>query len=211
MAKGGSKMRVILSGFIAIMLLAGLGIAAAGCVPLPETKTGTVEVRVTDIPDGEDTADTTTQFEISSAIATVSEVKVYQTMAAQRSLKQEEDTEQGEWISLNITEVNPFNLLKLAGKEKVLASAEVEIGYYSQVSMTIDRLDVTISDGEERVIRFDKPFEFTGTFSVIAGETTTIILDFDIDKSVVIEDEKAVINPIAKITMNIRYEETETE
>ena len=125
--------------------------------------------------------------------------------------EQEEDVEQGEWINLDITGANPFDLLKLAGLERVLALAEVEAGYYSQISMTIDRLDVTINDGSEMVIIPDKPFGFIVTFSVVADKTTTVIFDFDVDKSVVIEEDKAIIKPIAEITMNIRYEESESE
>ncbi len=204
-------MRVIASSLIAIMLLAGLGIAGAGCLT-KEIETGNIEVRVTDVQTEEGASSNPTQFEISSIIATVSEVKIYRTVVAQGTQQeQEEDVEQGEWINLNITVASPFDLLKLTGLERVLALAEVEADYYSQISMTIDRLDVTINDGSEMIIIPSKPFEFAGPFVVIADETTTIIFDFDIDKSVVIEEDKAIINPIAEITMNIRYEETESE
>ncbi len=204
-------MRVIASSLIAIMLLAGPGIAGVGC-ETKEIETGNIEVRVTDVQTEEGASSNPTQFEISSIIATVSEVKIYRTVVAQGTQQeQEEDVEQGEWINLNITVASPFDLLKLTGLERVLALAEVEADYYSQISMTIDRLDVTINDGSEMIIIPSKPFEFAGPFVVIADETTTIIFDFDIDKSVVIEEDKAIINPIAEITMNIRYEETESE
>jgi hypothetical protein len=212
MAKGGSKMKVIVSGLLVIMLLTGLGMAGIGCVLEEEIKTGNIEVRVTDVQTEEEVSDTPTQFEITSIIATVSKVRICQTVVGQGTQQeQEEGVEQGEWINLNITGANPFDLLKLAGLERVLALAEVEAGYYSQISMTIDRLDVTINDGSEMVIIPDKPFEFIVTFSVVADKTTTVIFDFDVDKSVVIEEDKAIIKPIAEITMNIRYEESESE
>ena len=177
-----------------------------------EVGTGTIEVRVTDTQTEEGVSGEPTQFEISSIIASVSEVKIYRTLMAQGTQQgQGEDVEQGEWIDLNITAANPFDLVKLAGLERVLALAEVEAYQYSQISMTIDKLDVTINDGSKMNIIPDKPFEFAGPFAVIADETTTIIFDFDVDTSVVIEDEKTIIKPIAEITMNIRYEETETE
>jgi len=204
-------MRLIASGLMVIMLLSGLGMAGVGCKTI-EVKTGNIEVRVTDIQSEEEVADTPTQFEISSIITTVSEVKICKTILEQGTQQeQEEGVEQGEWINLNLTAASPFDLVKLAGLEKVLALAEVESYYYNQISMTIDRLVVTISDGSERVIIPDKPFEFTGDFVVAADETTTIIFDFDVDKSVVIEEDKAVINPIAGITMIVRYEETDSE
>lgn len=205
-------MRVIVSGLMVIMLLAGLGMAGIGCVPAEEIKTGNIEVRVTDVQTEEEVSDTPTQFEITSIIATVSKVRICQAVVGQGTQQeQEEDVEQGEWINLDITGANPFDLLKLAGLERVLALAEVEAGYYSQISVTIDRLDVTINDGSEMVIIPDKPFEFIALFGVVADETTTVIFDFDVDKSVVIEEDKAIIKPIAKINMNIRYEESESE
>ncbi len=205
-------MKVIVSGLLVIMLLTGLGMAGIGCVLDEEIKTGNIEVRVTDVQTEEEVSDTPTQFEITSIIATVSKVRICQTVVGQGTQQeQEEGVEQGEWINLNITGANPFDLLKLAGLERVLALAEVEAGYYNQISMTIDRLDVTINDGSEMVIIPDKPFGFIVTFSVVADKTTTVIFDFDVDKSVVIEEDKAIIKPIAEITMNIRYEESESE
>ena len=205
-------MRVIARSLMVIMLLAGLGMAGIGCILEEEIKTGSVEVRVTDVQTEEGVSDTPTQFEISSIIATVSEIKICQAVVEQGTQQEKEvNVEQGEWISLNITGASPFDLLKLAGLERVLALAEVEAGYYNQINMTIDRLDVTINDGSEMVIIPDKPFEFTGDFVVAADETTTIIFDFDVDKSVVIEEDKAVINPIAGITMIVRYEESDSE
>lgn len=204
-------MKGIITSIMVLTLLAGLGMAGAGC-ETKEIETGNIEVRVTDVQTEEEATDTPTQFEISSIIATVSEVNIYRIVVAQGTQQErEEDVEQGEWINLNITVASPFDLLKLTGLEQVLALAEVEADYYSQISMTIDRLDVTINDGSEMVIIPDKPFKFAGPFVVITDETTTIIFDFDIDKSVVIEEDKAIINPIAGVTMNIRYEETETE
>ena len=205
-------MKVIVSGLLVIMLLTGLGMAGIGCVLDEEIKTGNIEVRVTDVQTEEEVSDTPTQFEITSIIATVSKVRICQTVVGQGTQQeQEEGVEQGEWINLNITGANPFDLIKLAGLERVLALAEVEAGYYNQISMTIDRLDVTINDGSEMVIIPDKPFGFIVTFSVVADKTTTVIFDFDVDKSVVIEEDKAIIKPIAEITMNIRYEESESE
>jgi len=76
--------------------------------------------------------------------------------------------------------------------------------------MVIDKLDVTLNDGREMVIIPEEPFEFIGEFMVVADETTTVIFDFDIDKSVVFtEEDKAIMKPIAGITMNVRYEESE--
>ena len=198
-------MRVIASGLIVLILLVGLGMAGAGCVST-EAKTGTIEVLVTNTPTEKEVSDTPTEFEISSIIATVSEIKI-----CKAETEQEGEGEQEEWINLNITVTSPFDLLQLVDLERVLALGEVEACSYSQILMVIDRLDVTLNDGSEMVIIPEEPFEFIGEFMVIADETTTVLFDFDIDKSVVIEEDKATINPISGITMKVRYEESESE
>lgn len=195
-------MRVIASGLIVLILLVGLGMAGAGCVST-EAKTGTIEVLVTCAPTEKEASDTPTVLEISSIIAAVSEIKV-----CKAETEQEGEGEQGEWTSLYVART-PFDLLQISGLEQFLAFADVAACSYSQILMVIDKLDVTLNDGSEMVIIPEEPFEFIGEFVVFADETTTVLFDFDIDKSVVIEEGKAVMQPIAGITMNIRYEESE--
>ena len=197
-------MKALAGGLIAVAVLGIFGLVGA-CSLEVEARIGTVEVRVTDAQT-EEAADTATQLEISSIIANVSEVQVRRAPLAQQT-----ENGQGDWTSLNLTAANPFDLVRLGGIERVLASAELEEDYYTQINMTIDRLDVTINDGSERVVKFDKPFAFAVPFTVLTGKTTTIVFDFDIDRSVVIEGDTAVINPIARMTMSIRYEGLETE
>ena len=195
-------MRVIVSGIIVLILLVGLGMAGAGCVST-EAKTGTIEVLVTYAPTEKEVSDTPTVLEISSIIATVSEIKV-----CKAETEQEGEGEQDEWTSLYVART-PFDLLQISGLEQFLAFADVEACSYSQILMVIDKLDVTLNDGSEMVIIPEEPFEFIGEFVVFADETTTVLFDFDIDKSVIIEEGKAIMKPIAGITMNIRYEESE--
>jgi len=196
-------MKGIITSIMVLTLLAGLLLAGAGCVST-EAKTGTIEVLVTSTPTEKEVSDTPTVLEISSIIAAVSEIKV-----CKAETEQEGEGEQDEWINLNITVASPFDLLQLVGLEQVLALGEVEACSYSQILMVIDKLDVTLSDGSEMVIIPEEPFEFIGEFVVFADETTTVLFDFAIDKSVIIEEDKATINPISGITMKVRYEESE--
>ncbi|MFC1846910.1 hypothetical protein ACFLYS_02480, partial [Chloroflexota bacterium] len=77
-----------------------------------------------------------------------------------------------------------------------------------QLSLVLERLDVTLSEDSEVVIT-PEPFEFTGDFHVFDGRTTTVVFNFKIDKSVVIEEDKTNIKPISEITWQIRYEQPE--
>jgi len=190
-------MRVIAGGLI--ILLVSLGVAGAGCVST-EAGTGTIEVLVTNTITEQEASEIPTEFEISSIKATVSEIKVYR----------EEGSEQGEWLNLYVAE-KPLDLLRSSGQEQFLAFVDVEASSYSQILLVIDKLDVTLNDGSEMVIVPSEPFDFVGPFVVIAGETTAMLFNFEIDKSVVIEEDKATIKPLASITLNVRYEESGTE
>ena len=188
-------MRVIAGGLI--ILLVGLGMAGAGCTAT-EAGTGTIEVLVTNTITEQEASDIPTEFEISSIKATVSEIKVYK----------EEGSEQGEWLNLYVAE-KPLDLLQSSGQEQFLAFVDLEASSYSQILLVIEKLDVTLNEGSEMVIVPSEPFDFVGEFIVITGKTTTVLFNFEIDKSVVIEEDKAIIKPLASITLNIRYEEPE--
>jgi hypothetical protein len=191
-------MKFIIAGLV--VLLVGLAMTGVDCTA-KEAETGTVEVLITSTLVEKEASDTQSQFEITSLMATVSEVKVYTAVAAA-----EDSGEPGEWVELYVANES-FELLQITDKEQFLAFADVATTSYSQVLMVIDKLDVTLSEGSKRTIIPDKPFNFIGEFVVFAGQTTTVLFNFDIDKSVTIVDNETVIQPLADVIMNIRYEE----
>ena len=191
-------MKFIIAGLV--VLLVGLAMTGIDCTA-DEAETGTIEVYITSTLVEKGASDTQPQFEITSLMATISEVKAYTAVAVA-----DDSDEPGEWVELYVAN-EPFDLLQITDKEQFLAFADVAPTSYSQVVMVIDKLDVTMSEGSKRTIIPDKPFNFIGEFVVFAGQTTTVLFSFDIDKSVTIIDNEAVIQPLADVVMNIRYEE----
>ena len=189
----------IISGLVALTLLAGLGLAGA-CTEAVQAKTGTIEVRVTDAPPG---------YEIISIWVTVSEeegegVKVHKAG----------DDGEGDWITIGILEgANPFNLLELAGLEEVLAVGEVDAGKYTQIRMNIASVIVTyLAEGSETPVTVEATLpsgelKFVRPFDVVAEETTTLLLDFIADKSVVVtgatqsDAAKVIFKPVVKLSI----------
>lgn len=195
-------MRIIAGSLI--VLLAALALTITGCTPA-ETGPGTIDVVVTSDIVEEGVSDSEAEIEISSISATISEIKVYR-----GGVVQEEGSEQGEWVNLYVAS-RPLNLIQNSSQEQFLASADVAATSYDQIVMVIDRLNVTLSNGPPDItITFDEPFDLNASFVVYAGKTTTIIFKFSIDKSVTFTDEgKAIIKPLAGITLNVRYEDME--
>ncbi len=194
-------MRIIAGSLV--ILLFGLVLTIMGCTPA-ETGPGTIDVLVTsDIVEGS-ASSSEAEIEISSMIATVSEIKIYR-----GGVVQEEGSEQGEWVNLYVAK-QPLNLLQDSGQEQFLAFADVAATSYDQIVMVIDRLDVTLSNGAKITITPNEPFDFVASFVVFSAKTTTVIFKFNIDTSVTYTDEnKATIKPLAGITLNVRYEEVE--
>jgi len=192
-------MRAVTSSLIVLVLLVGLGVAGVGCGA--EATTSIIEVRVTDAP---------SEYEVSSITVTVSEVKVLKTVAGQ------EEVGQGEWVSLGLTEANSFDLLEVAGDEKVLGLAEVATGDYTQISLAIEKIEITFKEEAPFVVPFVNPYDFFSNFKVSGGEKTILIFDFAVGEPVVvtvIEEGKTTIKyqPVGSINLSIRQERIEED
>jgi len=179
---------------VLVVLLIVLGIAGAGCgSTIAEPGIGTIEVMVT----GTAIAGEPGEVEITSIETTISDIVIYP-----------ENAEEEE-ISLYVAD-QPFFLLEASDEERFLAFADVGAASFNKVVMTVDRLEVTLSNGSELTVLPKNPFEFEATVVVFTDKTTTLVFKFNIDKTVTITDDgKTTIKPIAGITMNARYEKDE--
>ncbi len=139
--------------------------------------TGTLEVRVTDAPDPSITAVyvTTTNIEVSVA-------------------------ELG-WLSV-IDEEITFELLALEGVEAVLGTAELPVGNYTQVRLSVTEVQIE-KDGE--LVTAEVPsgkIRLVGNFELVADEKTFISLDFEVDKSLVDRRRQGFLfKPVIKLAV----------
>jgi len=189
------------------MLMAGCAVPATPAptptpTPSPTTQppggvpTGSIEVRVTDAPP---------EYDITSIMVTVSDSEE-EGVAVHRA----DDDGEGEWITLPITGDNPFDLLQLQAQdlEALLATEEVTAGKYTQIRMTIEKVEVTLGDGEPQEATLPSgKLKFVRPFEVVDGETTIILLDFDASKSVVVTgagkdgEAKIIVKPVVKLSV----------
>jgi hypothetical protein len=125
------------------------------------------------------------------------------------------DDGEGVWEPIDIIEDNnPFDLTELeGGLQQILAMAEVPAGKYTQIRMNIAMVEVTYlknGDTEETTVEATIPsgkLKFVRPFEVVEGETTTLLLDFIADKSVVITgasqspQPKVIFKPVVKLSI----------
>jgi hypothetical protein len=151
----------------------------------PVTGEGTVEVRVTDAPPA---------YNVTSIMVAVDKVEIH---------KAGGDGEKGEWIPLDI--VNPtFDLKELQKEdlEEILAAGNVTAGKYTQIRMTIEKVEVALEKDEpQETILPSNELKFVRPFDVVDGGTTILTLDFDANKSLVAGAGKVIVKPVVRLAI----------
>jgi len=217
-------MRRLISGIIAITLLASLGLASVGCATGVQASTGTIEVRITDAPP---------EYDIASIDITFSKVEIHKAAAdpmmeenqeenqennsaqnkgQNQQQNQEENQEEnqednGEWITIEV-DSGSFDLLQLQGEDlnALLATGDIEAGKYTQIRVIIDTIGITLNGDEEspEIILPSGKLKFVRPFEVFPDKTTTILLDFDAAKSVVVTGNgKIIFKPVVKLSVSV--------
>ncbi len=170
---------------------------------------GTLEIQVTDAPPEE---------EVTSIMVTVESVAVHKAVNAQEEAQPTATTtiastptatptadDDSGWLTLNVLEgKETFDLLKVKGIEEVLSVTELEAGKYTQIRMTISKVQVSLGEGELQDATLPSgKLKFIHPFNIVAGETTALLFDFDAEKSVnVTGGNKIIVNPVIKISMS---------
>ena len=163
--------------------------------PTPKSRQGIIEIRVTDPPPAD----------VASAIVYLSNIEVHQVSANQTG-----------WIL--ILEAPPsFDLMAINGVEEILGSANVTAGKYTQIRMDVDRVEVVTTAGDNITAEVpSSKLKIVGPFEVEPSMTTTLTLDFDGEKSLVLPGkdiatarEKALFKPVVKLLID--KEEVEEE
>jgi len=139
---------------------------AIASAPLPPVvgDMGTIQVLVTDPPPPQ---------AIDSVIVEVARIQVH--LAAGSDSK---------WVTI-VDETMSFDLMELVGgKEVSLGSNEVNAGTYTQVRMDITHATVIVGEDEHDAFVPSGRLKFVRPFQVQENGTTTLLLDFDGQRSI---------------------------
>jgi hypothetical protein len=189
-----------LAMFLVISLVAGCTLASlpqqnvAANIAVASAGIGNVEIRVTDAPRHDD---------VTAIWVKVDEVQIHK---AGTSHDADNDDNNGEWITANISGPNPFELLALknGGIYSILGNLNLTSGNYTQIRLVVDEVKVTINGENLTATVPSGKIKFVHRFEVVAGKTTTLLFDFDAAKSVkVISNKnhtKVMFKPVIKLT-----------
>jgi hypothetical protein len=170
-----------------------LGFMAVSCA-LTVPPTGIVEVHVTDAGHSSN---------VTSINIIASAVEIHRAGNEQGQEQNQSEEQEGEWISLNITD-SSFDLIALreGGLERFLAEGNVTAGHYTQIRMTIAKVEVTVNGETKNATVPSNELKFVRPFDIVGAQTTILNLDFDADESVTVTgDGKVIVRPV--VTLNV--------
>lgn len=158
--------------------------------PTPAVEQGTIEIRVTDPPPAD----------VASAVVYLTNVEAHLVSA-----------NASEWITI-IGAPPSFDLMTVIGVEEILGSANVTAGKYTQIRMGVDRVEVVTTAGDNYTAEVpSEKLKIVRSFDVEPGMTTTLTLDFDGEKSLILAGKgKTLFKPVVKLLIE-HEEEQERE
>jgi hypothetical protein len=178
--KMASRRRTLTFGAVGI-LIAAVIIAAVTFGPgLLLAKAGTLDIKVTDAP----------VQDLSSLNITVDQFEVH---------RQETD----QWMNVTITTGQAtFDLVKLRNITQDAAIDHIPLGNYTKIRMRILSAVAQINGGDAITVAFppDK-LDIIVQFEVRAGQTTSVILDIQVDTVKIAENPQQNVTPVIKATV----------
>ena len=151
----------------------------SGCI---STEKGTLTLKITDAPG---------DLNISKALVTISYVEVHIAAGGNNS--------SAEWVTV-INESQQFDLIQLVNVTDILGSTLLDVGIYTQIRLHIAEALVTI-DGTQYDLEIpSQNVKLVCQFIIEPENTTTLILDFDIQESVhKTGSDKYILQPTIKV------------
>jgi len=172
---------ILLAGLIAIVLI-------AGCV-IPSFGGGTLQLKITD------------QGNISSLVLSISEVRVH--MAGNETAEQSEGQETNEtagsgWIT--VAGSKTIDLIQVKGITDILGETSLGPGKYTQIRLSVSSATAVI-DGVTYSLKVPSgSIKFVHPFEIENNKTTSLILDFNADSSIVKAGDKYILKPVVRIS-----------
>ncbi len=154
-----------------------------GCI---KKGTGILLIMITDKPP---------QLNISKALVTISSIGVHRTSLGNNK---DNDSSAG-WITL-VNDSQTFDLILLQNLTDILAKVNLSVGIYSQIRLYVEKALITI-DGVEYDLKIpSEKVKIVSNFIILENETNTLLLDFDVHKSVHrAGKDKYILKPTIKL------------
>jgi len=180
---------ILLIGLLTIVLI-------AGCV-IPSFGGGTLQLKITD------------QGNISSLVLSISEVKVHiagnETATEQSEGQETNETDGGGWIT--VVGSKTVDLIQVKGVNDLLGETSLAPDKYTQIRLSISSATAVI-DGVSHTLTIPSgTLKFVHPFEIEDNKTTSLILDFNADSSIVKAGDKYILKPVVRISTEFEKRE----
>ena len=160
-----------------IVLLAISLIALSGCV-MPAFGGGVLQLKVTDAGN------------IDSLVLNIGQIEVH--------VASNDTNEESGWTTVNGAQ--SVDLIQVKGVNEFLGNTTLAAGKYTQIRLTISSATATIDNQTYSVTIPSGKFKFVHNFDIVENQTTTLILDFDADQSLVeTGNGKYILKPTVQV------------
>lgn len=108
-------------------------------------------------------------------------------------------TADDQWISV-LKDPPVFDLVKASGVNVLLGTSELAAGQYTQVRLDITEVTVTLNGNKIKATVPSDKLKLVGNITIEEGKKTPVSLDFDAEKSIVLEgQDKVSLKPVVKL------------
>jgi len=130
----------------------------------------------------------------------INETQVNETEENETQGTETNETETAEWITV-FSGPKTIDLIAVKGVEQLLGEAKLDAGKYTQIRLAVDNATVIINETSYDVNVPSKTIKFVHPFNIEANKTTSLIFDFDADKSIVEagKKDKYILKPVVKV------------
>ena len=159
--------------FVIISMISILAVSSlfTGCI---QTGSGTLKLQITDDP---------SKLNISSAFVTISSVMVHKADFGSDDNDSDSNESDAGWYT--IAEDNQtYDLITLVNATDIIGITDLDVGWYTQIRLLVERALVTI-DGIEYDLQIpSKNVKLITPFEIELNTTLILTLDFDVHESV---------------------------
>ena len=169
---------------IILLIILTLGVSSifTGCI---QSGSGTFVLQITDVP---------SDLNISKALVNISTVQVHRA-----DFGTDDNESDAGWFTI-VNESRTFDLIQLIDVKEVFDEEELSAGWYTQIRLIVESALVTIDGVEYDLDIPSKKVKLISPFEIVANETTTLTLDFDVYESIhQTVSDKYIMNPAIKV------------
>ncbi|MBI2451487.1 DUF4382 domain-containing protein [Candidatus Pacearchaeota archaeon] len=160
--------------FIWIIIIAVIILVAGYFFTSQKSGTGTLVLQITDAPPAGEN--------VSSVIVRLSNVEVHK---AQNTIEINNTniTSEAGWFTV-VQDPVQYDLIAIKDVTQLLGTAELQSGKYTQIRLNVDSATAVINGQQQELTIPSKTIKLVRNFDIVAGETTTLTLDFDAEESI---------------------------